>query len=530
MEPTSPTARAERLLAVVAVVSALPLLLVRYLPFTDLPEHVAAMGTMAQLLPGGGGAPAYRVSVGQSQYLLYHLAGGVLTRVVDDAVLANRLLLVAVALAWPFALRSLLRALDRDERLALLAPALFWSRALIVGFLPFVASIPLAVFSLATLIRFVRMPEGRARRGGVLALLTLVLFYTHVSSFVVFALAGGVITLAVAVPRRDPKLVAATALSLLPAFLAAVAWWRAGSLAARPGDDHHVVRLAGHVGANALPLWAFDIWRSNLDELWSGMWWAAIGLIGIAGLRGKLDRASLWAGVLAAIPVLCALAIYVATPFKVGAAGYLDVRLAPMVALLFLPVLRPSADRASRLAFILATVGALGTAATATYEMLRVQDEVAGDLDRLLGAMRPSTRVAMVNFEQRSPRMYFFPYVFAGAYHRLAPGGVAAYSFTGMDHWSVHYTPGAEPPTHPGLWTYAPCAFRYRSDGEFYDYVLVQGTFDDQRPSPFEKDHPGPDFHEVARTGRFLLLEKSSPEELAPLSDDRSICAPPDEG
>ena len=123
---------------------------IRYLPFTDLPEHVAAIATLARLLPGGGGAPAYAISWSSSQYLLYDLIGAVLTRIIGDAVLANRLLLAAVAIAWPYAARSLLRALDRDERVAILAPATFWviarSRS---EFLPFVASVPVALFSLA---------------------------------------------------------------------------------------------------------------------------------------------------------------------------------------------------------------------------------------------------------------------------------------------------------------------------------------------------------------------------------------------
>src|SRR6185437_1969927 len=132
-------------------------------------EHVAAIATMARLLPGGGGAADYAISWQQSQYLLYDLVGAVLTRVIGDAVLANRLLLVGVAIAWPYALRSLLRALDRDDRVAILAPATFWNRALTIGFLPFIASVPLALFGLATLLRQLAAPTRK--RGVVLALL-----------------------------------------------------------------------------------------------------------------------------------------------------------------------------------------------------------------------------------------------------------------------------------------------------------------------------------------------------------------------
>src|SRR5262249_55014556 len=78
----------------------------RSLPFTDLPEHVAAIAALSRLLPGGGGAPEYVLEAGQSQYLLYDLAGALLTRVTSDAVLANRLVLFAVAISWPYAFRA----------------------------------------------------------------------------------------------------------------------------------------------------------------------------------------------------------------------------------------------------------------------------------------------------------------------------------------------------------------------------------------------------------------------------------------
>ena len=509
------TKRWRAVLAVVALVAAAPLLVVRYLPFTDLPEHVAAIATMSRLLPGGGGSPDYELALGQSQYLLYDVAGALLARVVGDANLANRLLLSAIAFASPWAAWSLLRALGRDERVALLAPIIFWSRALMIGFLPFVASIPLAVYTLAVLVRQIEAPARR--RGAWLSFLALVLFYTHVSSFVVFAFAGGAMTLVRVLPRRDLARALACGLPMIPALVAAFVWWRAGSLV-RAGQ--HIV--APHDPLHAVPLWAFDIWRSHVDELWSGLWWAAYLLLAAAGLRRAADAASLRAGAYAAIPIGCAALVYVLTPFQVGAAGFLDVRLAPMLALFALPLLRSVPGRASTIAFAVAAVAAVGTAVTATVEMRRVEHAVVGDFDALLATMRPRTRVALLNFQQGAPGVYFSPYPFAGSYHRLAPGAVASYSFTEVDHWPIHYRPGRAPPEHGEIfWVYHPCKFEYRRDGLYYDYLLVQG----QR-TPLERVHPGPAFRERARAGAFTLLEKVSNEDLLPDAPDRGPCAP----
>src|SRR4029077_10702256 len=93
----------------------------------------------------------------------YHLSGAVLTALVGDGALANRLLLAIAGVAFPFSLRALLRAASRDERLAIFACLPFWSRALVLGFLPFVASIPIAFYALAL---FVRLVPARAATGG----------------------------------------------------------------------------------------------------------------------------------------------------------------------------------------------------------------------------------------------------------------------------------------------------------------------------------------------------------------------------
>lgn len=509
-------------LAAVAVTSAAPLLAVRYLPFTDLPEHVASIATMSRLLPGGGGSADYALALGQSQYLVYDLVAVVFTRLLGgDANLANRLCLSLVAVAWPYAMRALLRALDRDERIALLAPAVFWSRALTIGFLPFVASMPLALYALAVLLRHLREPTRK--RGLWLAVVAFVLFYTHVSSFVVFAFAGGVMTLVRVAPSRDVKRALALLAPMVPSMIAALVWWRAGSLNARPGEREHVGRLPGHLAFDAVPIWAFDVWRSHWDELWSALWWTAFSLVAIAGLRRKADAESLRSGAFAGVPLACALLIYLVTPFHVGAAGYLDVRLAPMLALFVLPLLRPVPGRITNVALVIATIGATGGAITAVREMKRVEHEMVGDFDGLLAKMKPHTRLAMLNFAQRSPRMYFWPYVFAGAYHRQKEGTVTAYSFNDtVDHWPIHYAPHAErPPSHPGFWVYSPCVYEFRRDGLYYDYLLVQGPH-----SPFDPGHPGPEYREVGRSGGFLLFEKVSNEDAEPDLPDRGPCAP----
>jgi hypothetical protein len=480
-------------------------------------------------MPGGGGAP-YELALGNSQYLLYHAVGAVIARVVGDAVLANKLLFALVAVMWPVSARSLLRAMGRDERLAILAAMVFWNRATIVGLEPYVASVPLALFGLAVVIRQVHTPTRT--RGAVLALLAIAVFYTHASSYVLFGFTAS--ALAVAIAFRDlrgrPRLsrIVVSLGALVPSAVAAVVWWRAGSLndaASQPGG---VDRMPLAESLSAMPIWTFDVWRSHVDELCAGAWWLAYAWIVVASWRKSARVTGAkpeGLGALIWIPFACAAAVYLTTPFRIGGAAMLNVRLAPVLTLFALLGLALRRDRLATIPLAIAACATFVTAGNAAFEIRRVEREKLGALDDLLGAMRPGTRLAMLNFERSSSRTHFWPYIFAGSYHRARGGSIASYSFVELPHWPVHYAPGSAPPDHGPFWAFRPCAYRYREDGAFYDYVLVQGDVDvfGERQGGL-----GPPFVATAHAGSFTLYEKveGPGDEASPELPDRGPCRP----
>ncbi|MBV9947998.1 MAG: hypothetical protein JOZ69_14180, partial [Myxococcales bacterium] len=218
------------LLFVCAIAGVVPLWMARHLPFTDLPEHVATMATLAHWFdPSWPDARIYELSGRGSPYLAYHVAGALLTRLTGDALLSNRILLTAVGLAIPYATRALLVAGRGDERLALFGCLVFWSRPLVIGFLPFMAAVPVALWAMAAAVRQADAPTRR--RGAALALATLFVFYLHLDPFLLVAatvlalcLVRGDGTSALARLERLP----ARAAWLLPGALAAASWlWRA---------------------------------------------------------------------------------------------------------------------------------------------------------------------------------------------------------------------------------------------------------------------------------------------------------------
>jgi hypothetical protein len=87
----------------------------------------------------------------------------------------------------------------------------------------------------------------------------------------------------------------------------------------------------------------------------------------------------------------------------------------------------------------------------------------------------------------------------------------------------VHYAPGSAPPDHGPFWAFRPCAYRYREDGAFYDYVLVQGAVD---PWDSRQGSLGPRFAPLARSGVFTLYGKvaGAHDESDPSQPDHGPC------
>jgi hypothetical protein len=502
-------------LAVSIATSILPVLVTRYLPLTDAPEHAAVMATLRHFTDPTFSGP-YELELLRSQYLVFHLAGAAVTLVVGDAEVATRVLVAATGIAFPLAFRSLLRAVGRDERLALFGCLPFWSRPLVLGFLPFVASIPLALYALGLVYRAVRRGT-RLRRwsGPTLAVVAVVLFYAHVSTWMVFV--GSAVV--VAVIGRRPSVAA----WLAPSAGAAVVWWSLGNLTlgggtlADPGEIHRMGMVRAVL---AMPVWIFDVWRGHGDEIASVGWWTAF-LTTVALSARSIARHSRRTTLLLYAPFVSVLAIYLLTPFRVGAAVMLNVRLAPVLVLLaFLPTRLPRRAIAT-LPLGLVLLANLVGGVTALAECRAARAEL-GDLDAVVAAIPPGARLLTITFDPRSRITHVFPWAHVGAYHRVRAGGVSGFSFSELHHWPIHYKPEEHPPVKPGaMWDFHPCSFRNAIDGPYYDYVLVRGTID-----PFRDEPEGPVFRRVLERPPMTLYQKAPGTWAAAEQPDNGPCPP----
>ncbi len=490
------------LLLVCALATALPLWLYPYLPFTDLPQHVATIGTLRHWGDPAWSAP-YDLALGQTQYLLYYLAGALLAFPFGTAERANLVLLTATAIGLPYALRSLLRALHADERLALFGPALFWSESLIVGFFSYLAALPVLLFALALAVREASAPARKTQLQ--LAIVSAVLFYLHLSAFAFFALCAALTFYLL--PGDQPPLRRLLGLPLRALWAAPTAvlllLWLWSSPVVHPS--------AVGWSAPVVPTWQspgealrglqdtlLDIWRGPQDE------WCLLALLGFGALLAfPQARPAEEPGVtrrraLAAAWTLLAAVLYFATPVSIGWLWALNHRYSIAAALFAVLLLRPVRGWRGVAPLIGAACVSLFAAFTAGQNIAAFQQEV-GPFDAVLSRAAPGKRLLALIYDRGSSVANFAPFLHFGSYYRARSGGIAEFSFAELPQSPLRYKPGVVPPARPPRWEWMPEVFRNDRDGAFYDYILVRGR------DPAQLSAPGPRWELTAREGQWKL-------------------------
>ncbi len=169
-----------------AVFVSAPAWIVKHPPMMDLPFHLATIRIIHSLHDPAFGLDSHFVlTLGRTQYVLYYLLGSLLAYPLD-VVKANVLLMSGYLGGTLLALRELLSALGRDERLSLFSVPLLVNAMFMFGLFPFLVGIPLMFLALAASVRYFEAPTRG--RGILLCLLALALFYSHIFPFALFGL------------------------------------------------------------------------------------------------------------------------------------------------------------------------------------------------------------------------------------------------------------------------------------------------------------------------------------------------------
>jgi TRAP-type C4-dicarboxylate transport system permease small subunit len=472
----------ELVFAALAVFAAVPLWVVEHPPIQDLPQHLAAIRVLHDY-----GDPAlafekyFTVDLWRTQYLAYYLAADLLAYPFG-VELANVLLLSASIVGTPYAMRALMRALGRDERLAVAALPLTWNAHLILGFLNFVAALPLALFGLALAARL-RQQWTRGRAIG-LAVVTVVTFYTHVVPFGFLGL-GSALLLCGDGLRETVK----RWLLLGPAVLAMLVWtqtapageatWSAVVGGSEGGGPQP--QFMGWVEAiKQLPRWLTDVLRGTEDDrllvVWGLLLLLAIGL-GAGSWREETtveealqDRLARRAGILAPLAALG----YFVTPASYDWIWPINARFPLLALVLLIPVLPVPRRWPGAALFV-------GFAVVSVLSFVQVNrsfqgfEQEVGRLEAALETIPKGERVAALVFDRGSREVKFAPFLHSAAWYQTKKGGAVMFTFADFPQSPFRFREDNRPPRVGPRWEWKPGQVDPRRDLAWYDWVLVRG-------------------------------------------------------
>lgn len=480
--------RSELLFATLALFAVFPLWVVERPPFQDLPQHLAAIRVLADYEdPALAFERFFVLDLWRTQYIAYYLVTAALA-LPFGVTTANTLVLSVTLAATPYAMRSLLRSLGHDERLSVFTFPLLFNVHLMLGFLNFVAAIPLMLFGLGLSAKL--RSRWRRREAIALAALALLLFLTHVVPFGLFALGTMALSLS-----TDWRATLVRLLPLLPAGLFSLLW----GYASAAGRSTVEAAFGGGVSsprAAFLPLgellrqgpsWLTDILVGSIDEIvLVSCLVIAVALVVLrlrTRARSDLDPPEQDPGStrhwrprarLVWLFPLCVV-LYFVLP-----AGYdwiwpINARF-PILAAFFAVLLLPRAHGiVGRFALVgVGLLSALFFAATARA-FIDVANREIGPLDEAIATIPKGQKVAGLIFERGSSAVRFSPYLHSVAWVQVERGGVVMFSFADFPQSPLHFRDADRPPPVRRRWEWGPEYVQPDRELIWYDYVLVRG-------------------------------------------------------
>jgi hypothetical protein len=482
--------------AVALFVSA-PAWIVKHPPLQDLPFHLATIRIIKSFHdPAYGFDHEFALTLGRTQYVVYYLLAALFSTVVG--LVGANVILVSIYLGGTvLALRDLLRALGKDGRLSLFVVPVLINILFIYGLLQFLFGIPVMLWALATAVRYFEEPTRK--RGALLATLALVLFYSHVFPFGIFAI--GFLAM---FPWESPQKWLRAALPTLPAF-AVVVWWLSSTTAGRlvfgaatdnRGDPHR----APDAAILDLPNWFTNVFRDNTDE------YTLIALVVLVvttlGLSASdPDPSKPVARRYFILPAL-SVVLYFVLPEGHGYIWLIAQRFPLLFAITAIPLLRmPRGHRGFAVTSLALALAGYSTVNTCNH-FIRFERDDVGDIEGAIDAIPPRSKVCALIYDRGSSMMSNQPFLHFGSYYQVEKGGVVEFTYAGYAHWPVDFLPGHYPP--PGgsarlRWEWTPEQVTMGEIFPYYDYVLTRGS--GFRPSAGT-------YHLKWRGGRWAVWEK----------------------
>lgn len=465
------------LLVAMGVASTLPIFAVRHAPLQDLPQHLATVRVLRDYHDAGFGFDRYfDIALGRTQYLSYY-AAVVAFSTLFGVILANKIVLGLALVALPLALASLLRAIDRDPIWALACLPLTYNAHLILGFLNFVAALPLAVFGLTLAIRQRETPSRR--RAWALGVLAVVLFYTHVVPFALFFLGAVLVSFG-----RDLRSTARRLLPLVPAVLATLLWLvrspAGGSVLAALGDTAYAVSgrkpAFASIAANLKDVfsWLLDVFPGDADEELFVCWCIVLATAFAVGAGRARPPRETALGARIGLLFPASIVGYFAAPTSYDWIWPINGRF-PILALLFAIVLLPSLGPMPRRLFAAALCAISLVSFYDVLDAFRGFESETTGLEASIAHIPPGSRVAGLIYDRGSRFVRYSPFLHAVAWYQVERGGVVMFSFANFPESPIVFRHKDQPPAVMSRWEWMPERVDPDRELGWYDYVLTRG-------------------------------------------------------
>jgi hypothetical protein len=218
--------------AILWICALVPLWAPRFLPLLDMPDHLDAIAIWHRYHKADWGySKYYELNLIPLPYWGYFLPVHLLSYVMPIEI-ANKVYLSAYALLLPVSTAVLARQMGRSHWLALFSFPLVFNMNFSYGFITFCAGLVMLSFALVVLDRYLEQPTRR--RAWALALLSILLYLTHVLPWMFFGVASIVLVFG---HGWHPRRIASAAALEIPSLLLAMYGFHrsAGSTAVQAG-------------------------------------------------------------------------------------------------------------------------------------------------------------------------------------------------------------------------------------------------------------------------------------------------------
>jgi len=438
------------------VLAAVPFLIVKFPPLTDLPQHVAQVRLFADAVSNPG-AP-YRVQWITPYSLVYAVLGA--GWLIFGPMSAGRMGMLVIAVLWIIMLYLLASQRKRPVLAACLASILFFGHILYWGFYQFAFGWPLFIgWILLTQLHI----QTRWKELLLFFVASVVLYMAHIFWFL---LAVGWLVLRHFIFKSDLKKLILRLAAAAPLLLLGIAWYPSLS---SYGFQSQTIWLTTPF-ERLLPSWVVDASFGGLRGSMEPVFFAVlVGWILMACLQ---NRRSLLAKMDKELLLLAAVLLVVALIFpdkQTNTIRFCQRWVPPAFAFLLLSLPEPRVRKSVLTAVVIAVVAAFFTL-TSLHWVAFESSEMSG-LKESLEALPEAPRVLGLSYIQESTIVRGRPFIQVFAYSQVLKGGELNFSFADFGPSLVVYRERRRIPWTSAL-EWLPQNAR-RTDFQYFDYSLI---------------------------------------------------------